>query len=108
MENTFSMQPTSQELGPAPQGGHRAMLGRAHSHNTTLATTPVRVVFPIYSYNETKDLLTKTRKAFGQPGQKWFFVSSGNNDFASNEYAVEFHFFNPHDATVFALKYAYT
>lgn len=108
MANTFLMQPTSQELGPAPQGGHRAMLGRARLTNTTLATTPVRVVFSPYSYTEMKDLLTKTRKAFGPPGKKWFFVSSGVTDFADHEYNVEFHFVHPHDATIFALKYAYT
>ena len=84
------------------------MLGRAHPRNTTLATTSVRVVFPNYSYDRTKELLTKTRRAFGQPGQKWFFVSSGNDDFATDEYVVEFHFLNPYDATVFALKYAYS
>ena len=82
------------------------MLGRVHLKSSE-GTTSVRVVFDEYSHQATQTLLNKTRKAFGYPGTKWFFTCS-DHSYIEHGYTIDFHFENPHDATLFALKYAYT
>jgi len=82
------------------------MLGRVHLKSSESATS-VQVVFDEYSHQEIQTLLSKTRKAFGYPGSKWFFTCL-DHSYVQHGYVLNFHFENPHDATLFALKYAYT
>jgi len=65
-----------------------------------------------YSHDQVRDLLRCVRDDFGRPGlaQRWYFTSVTLDDEPTsrgwtNGWCLDFHFQDPNDAIVFALKY---
>jgi hypothetical protein len=76
------------------------------SDPTRPATTqpPVRVVFRPYDHAAVQKLLRAVRRDFGSPGERYRFISPADSHEA-NAWCLDFHFSNPHDAIIFALRY---
>ena len=50
------------------------------------------------------DLINSVNREFGKAGKRWQWIM--NNELSvGNAWVVEFYFENPHDATMFQLKY---
>jgi len=69
--------------------------------------TAVRYKFRPYDYGEVRNLLAAVRADFGNPGgdRRWQFVTTQTPSTEANAWILDFHFRNPHDAIIFALKY---
>ena len=65
---------------------------------------PVRVVFRPYDHDAVRSLLNKVSQEFGRPGKRYKFISPANVGWA-DAWCLDFHFTDPHDAIIFALKY---
>ena len=75
--------------------------------DSTLPTTPVRVAFRPYSYEEVQDLLKRAVQDFGTFGidRRWWFETAQTPDSETNVWIVDFHFVDTNDALMFSLKY---
>jgi len=49
-------------------------------------------------------LVQSITKEFGKTGPRWQWIMNGELS-VGNAWSVDFHFANPHDATLFQLKY---
>jgi hypothetical protein len=49
-------------------------------------------------------LIQSITKEFGKTGPRWHWIMNGELS-VGNAWSVDFHFANPHDATLFQLKY---
>lgn len=65
--------------------------------------TRVRKIWEPYDHAKVKHTLTMTRREFGINKERWYF--RGDSTKLWDRYTVDFYFANPHDATIFALKY---
>lgn len=66
----------------------------------------VRIVFDPYSHHQVQDLLKKVYQDFGRDKSRWYYQSPNlDMDTQVNTWTVDFIFRDPHDATVFGLKY---
>jgi hypothetical protein len=70
-----------------------------------IATKPVRVWFRPYSHDDVQNLLQKVCLDFGRPGRRWRYRSPDLGEQEQNVWCLDFYFANPHDATLFGLKY---
>lgn len=66
--------------------------------------TSVTMTLDNYNPNSIKVLLRKVQDHFGWHGQNWYFASNGSN-LPDLNWQITFSFKNPHDATIFALKF---
>lgn len=65
---------------------------------------PVRVVFRPYDHEAVQTLLRSVRREFGRPGERYSFLSPADSH-ETNAWSLDFHFQDPADALIFALKY---
>lgn len=66
----------------------------------------VRIVFDPYSHYKVQDLLKRVYRDFGRDKSRWHYQSPILDiDTQVNTWTVDFVFRDPHDATVFGLKY---
>jgi hypothetical protein len=77
----------------------------------TLSTTQVHIRFHPYNHGEVQRLLQKVYREFGMPGldknsRRWDFETAYTGDNERNVWIIDFQFRDPHDATVFSLKYS--
>ena len=79
--------------------GHRAMSDPTPTYAT------VRVNFDPYSHKQVQDFLKKVYCEFGKDKSRWYFKSANIEELDSNVWVLDFVFINPHDATIFGLKY---
>lgn len=75
------------------------------SDSTLFQQPPIRVVFAPYSHSDVQDMLRKVVQDFGRPGERWRYRSPDIGQAENNVWMLDFHFANPHDATIFGLKY---
>jgi hypothetical protein len=75
--------------------------------DTSQSITAVRYKFHPYDYGAVRRLLKYTTLDFGAPGstRRWQFVTAQTPSTESNAWIIDFHFRDPHDAMIFALKY---
>lgn len=69
--------------------------------------TAVRREFRPYDHGAVKKLLREAALDFGPPGgtRRWSFATAQIYDSDNNAWVLDFSFRDPHDATLFALKY---
>ena len=66
--------------------------------------TPVQRRFEQYDPHEWMQLISRVNQEFGHSGKRWQWIM--NNELSQgNSWVVDFYFENPHDATMFQLKY---
>lgn len=66
----------------------------------------VRISFDPYNHAQVQDLLKKVHKDFGRDKSRWYYQSPILDiDTQVNTWTVDFIFRDPHDATMFGLKY---
>ena len=67
----------------------------------------IRVKFDPYNHDEVQMLLRQITAEFGQANRgRWYYKSPEPSDLIDNNvWELEFIFHNPHDATIFGLKY---
>lgn len=73
--------------------------------NPTPSYSVVRIEFNPYSHHEVQKLLSCVYKDFGRNKDRWYYVSADLDDVDKNVWVLDFKFRNPHDATLFGLKY---
>ena len=66
---------------------------------------PVRIVFRPYDHDAVQNLLRGVRRDFGRPGDRYRFSSPADSHEA-NAWSLDFHFRDPADALIFALKFS--
>ena len=72
--------------------------------NYTRTYTSVRVKYETYDPVAWMDLMACVNEDFGNAGKRWQWIM--NNELSvGNAWVVDFYFENPHDATMFQLKY---
>lgn len=87
-------------MGSSSVEGHRAM----SSSTPTFAT--VRIEFAPYNHDQVQDFLKKVYRDFGRDKSRWYYRSPIQDiDTLVNTWTVDFLFRDPHDATMFGLKY---
>jgi hypothetical protein len=70
----------------------------------TFAT--VRISFEPYNHDQVQTLLKKVYQDFGRDKSRWYYQSPLLDiDTLVNTWTVDFVFRDPHDATLFGLKY---
>lgn len=64
-------------------------------------------MFDPYNHKQVQDLLTKVYQQFGRDKSRWYYVSADIDDVEKekNVWILDFKFRDPHDATIFGLKY---
>ncbi len=86
MANTFCQQQTKKIGGSRPPNW-----------------TNVSLYFEQYQPTVVRTLLLQVQKQFGWHGDTWFFTFNDGHD---NQSTLNFFFQDPHDATLFALKFS--
>ena len=72
----------------------------------TLTYATVRISFDPYNHAQVQDFLRKVHKDFGRDKSRWYYQSPLLDiDTQVNTWTVDFIFRDPHDATMFGLKY---
>lgn len=73
----------------------------------TPSYTTVRVKFDPYSHLEVRKFLGRVHQDFGRDKSRWYYRSPEIEEIAesTNVWCLDFVFRNPHDATIFSLKY---
>jgi hypothetical protein len=72
----------------------------------TLTYPYVRIVFDPYNHDQVQDLLAKAYKEFGFNKDRWYYKSAVIDTLDINCWVLDFVFKDPHDATMFGLKYS--
>lgn len=78
------------------------MLDPTHPYST------VRITFDPYNHDQVQEFLKQVVKDFGHDKTRWYYKSivlDNNTDDILNAWILDFNFRNPHDATLFGLKY---
>ena len=66
----------------------------------------VRIVFDPYNHDQVQSLLKKVYRDFGRDKSRWYYQSPVLDiDDLVDTWTVDFVFRDPHDATLFGLKY---
>jgi len=66
----------------------------------------VRIEFDPYSHEQVQTFLKKVYRDFGRDKSRWYYRSPIlDMDTQVNTWTVDFLFRDPHDATMFGLKY---
>ena len=66
----------------------------------------VRIVFDPYNHDQVQSLLKKVYRDFGRDKSRWYYQSPVlDMDDLVDTWTVDFVFRDPHDATLFGLKY---
>lgn len=73
--------------------------------NPTHSCASVRIVFDPYNHAQVQDLLRKVYQDFGRDKARWYYISADLDDIDKNVWVLDFKFRDPHDATIFGLKY---
>jgi hypothetical protein len=74
--------------------------------DSTPTYASVRIEFRPYSYQEVQAFLKKVYVDFGRDKSRWYYRSPLlDMDTQVNTWTVDFLFRDPHDATIFGLKY---
>lgn len=68
-------------------------------------TQTIRIIFDPYDHNQVQTLMKKVYRDFGNDKSRWYCTSPSPDNLGSNCWALDFVFQNPHDATMFGLKY---
>jgi len=80
--------------------GHRAM------SSSTPPSPTVRIEFAPYNHDQVQDFLKKVYRDFGRDKSRWYYRSPVLDvETLVNTWTVDFVFRDPHDATMFGLKY---
>lgn len=66
--------------------------------------TKVTRYFEEYDPTKWMTLIKAVSRDFGSTGKKWQWIMNGELSIG-NKWVVDFYFLNPHDATIFQLKY---
>jgi hypothetical protein len=75
-------------------------------HEQTPSYATVRISFDPYSHNQVQTFLKKVYQDFGRDKSRWYYQSPIlNMDTQVDTWTVDFIFRDPHDATLFGLKY---
>ena len=74
--------------------------------NPTPSFATVRISFDPYNHEQVQVFLKKVQQDFGRDRTRWYYRSPclGLDDVV-NTWTVDFCFRDPHDATMFGLKY---
>jgi hypothetical protein len=74
--------------------------------NPTPSLATVRITFDPYNHEQVQTFLKKVYQDFGNDKGRWYYRSPilGMDD-QINTWTVDFIFRDPHDATIFGLKY---
>jgi hypothetical protein len=74
--------------------------------NSTPSFATVRITFDPYSHEQVQIFLKKVYQDFGRDKSRWYYRSPLlDMDTLVNTWTVDFLFRDPHDATLFGLKY---
>jgi hypothetical protein len=76
--------------------------------NSTQPYSTVRITFDPYNHDQVQEFLKQVVKDFGQDKTRWYYKSivlDDNTDDILNVWVLDFNFRDPHDATMFGLKY---
>jgi len=74
------------------------------SKNIQSEYTQVRRAYTEYDPQAWMQLMSSINNEFGRSGKRWQWIM--NNELSQgNSWVVDFYFENPHDATMFQLKY---
>jgi hypothetical protein len=74
--------------------------------NPTPSFASVRITFDPYSHEQVQTFLKKVYQDFGRDKSRWYYRSPLlDMNTQVNTWTVDFLFRNPHDATLFGLKY---
>lgn len=66
----------------------------------------VRIEFDPYNHDQVQEFLKKVYQDFGRDKSRWYYRSPTLDlDDLVNTWTVDFIFRDPHDATLFGLKY---
>lgn len=65
----------------------------------------VRITFDPYNHAQVQILLKKVYQDFGNDKNRWFYKSADPEQINNNCWVLDFVFKDPHDATMFGLKY---
>jgi hypothetical protein len=75
-------------------------------HEQTPSYATVRISFDPYSHHQVQTFLKKVYRDFGRDKSRWYYQSPVLDlDTLVNTWTVDFIFRDPHDATLFGLKY---
>jgi len=71
----------------------------------TLPFPSVRITFDPYNHDQVQEFLIQVYKDFGRDKGRWYYRSPDIGTIENNVWVLEFFFRDPHDATIFGLKY---
>jgi hypothetical protein len=66
----------------------------------------VRITFDPYNHDQVQEFLIQVYKDFGRDKGRWYYRSPDIGTIENNVWVLEFFFRDPHDATMFGLKYS--
>ena len=74
--------------------------------DSTPTYATVRITFDPYNHNQVQNFLKKVYQDFGRDRSRWYYQSPVlDMDTVFNTWTLDFVFRDPHDATLFGLKY---